>query len=47
MAVEAIGFVGGGGQRWLDLGFMQLRPSELSRQDSCSSLRFTLTYPSA
>ncbi len=29
MAVEAMGFVGGGSQRWLDLGFMTLQPSEL------------------
>ena len=31
VAVEAIGFVGGGSQRWLDLGFMQLQPSELMK----------------
>ncbi|WP_133365231.1 rod shape-determining protein RodA [Qipengyuania sediminis] len=31
MAVEAVGFVGGGSQRWLDLGFMQLQPSELMK----------------
>ncbi|RYD47660.1 MAG: rod shape-determining protein RodA [Sphingomonadales bacterium] len=31
MAVEAIGAVGGGSQRWLDLGFMQLQPSELMK----------------
>lgn len=29
--VEMIGFVGGGSQRWLDLGFMQLQPSELMK----------------
>ncbi len=29
--VEAMGFVGGGSQRWLDLGFMQLQPSELMK----------------
>ncbi|MFN4038299.1 MAG: rod shape-determining protein RodA [Erythrobacter sp.] len=29
VAVEAIGQVGGGSQRWLDLGFMVLQPSEL------------------
>ena len=29
--VEAIGFVGGGSQRWLNLGFMQLQPSELMK----------------
>lgn len=31
VAVEAIGFVGGGSKRWLDLGFMQLQPSELMK----------------
>lgn len=31
IAVEAIGFVGGGAQRWLDLGFIQLQPSELMK----------------
>lgn len=31
MAVEAVGFVGGGSQRWLDLGFMQLQPSEFMK----------------
>lgn len=31
MAVEAMGFVGGGSQRWLDLGFMTLQPSELMK----------------
>ena len=31
VAVEAIGFVGGGSQPWLDLGFMQLQPSELMK----------------
>ncbi len=31
MAVEAIGQVGGGSQRWLDLGFMVLQPSELMK----------------
>ncbi len=29
--VEIIGAVGGGSQRWLDLGFMQLQPSELMK----------------
>jgi rod shape determining protein RodA len=28
MAVEAIGAIGGGSQRWIDLGFMVLQPSE-------------------
>ena len=31
IAVEAVGFVGGGSQRWLDLGFMMLQPSELMK----------------
>ncbi|MDT0576607.1 rod shape-determining protein RodA [Croceicoccus sp. F390] len=31
IAVEAIGFVGGGSQRWLNLGFMTLQPSELMK----------------
>lgn len=30
-AVEMLGFVGGGSQRWLDLGFMRLQPSELMK----------------
>src|SRR5688572_23381581 len=29
--VEAIGFVGGGAQRWIDIGFMQLQPSEFMK----------------
>ena len=29
--VEAIGAVGGGSQRWIDLGFMQLQPSEFMK----------------
>src|SRR5690606_32626526 len=31
MVVEAIGVVGGGSQRWIDLGFMQLQPSEFMK----------------
>src|SRR5690606_3411932 len=31
MVVEAIGAVGGGSQRWIDLGFMQLQPSEFMK----------------
>ena len=31
MLVEALGFVGGGSQRWLNLGFMMLQPSELMK----------------
>jgi rod shape determining protein RodA len=29
--VEILGFVGGGAQRWLDLGFINLQPSELMK----------------
>ena len=31
MTVEAIGAIGGGAQRWIDLGFMQLQPSEFMK----------------
>jgi rod shape determining protein RodA len=31
IAVEAIGQMGGGAQRWLDLGFFRLQPSELMK----------------
>ncbi|MEE9432886.1 MAG: rod shape-determining protein RodA [Sphingorhabdus sp.] len=31
IVVEAIGFVGGGSQRWINLGFMNLQPSELMK----------------
>lgn len=31
IAVEAIGAMGGGSQRWLDLGFMRIQPSELMK----------------
>jgi len=31
LAVEFLGFVGMGAQRWLDLGFMRLQPSELMK----------------
>jgi rod shape determining protein RodA len=31
IAVEVLGFVGGGSQRWLNLGFMNLQPSELMK----------------
>jgi rod shape determining protein RodA len=31
LVVEAIGFVGGGAQRWIDIGFMQLQPSEFMK----------------
>ena len=31
MLVEALGFVGGGAQRWLDLGVIRLQPSELMK----------------
>lgn len=31
VVVEILGFVGGGAQRWLDLGFIRLQPSELMK----------------
>jgi len=31
IVVEAMGFVGGGAQRWLNLGFINLQPSELMK----------------
>ncbi len=31
MAVEAMGAIGGGSQRWLELGFIRLQPSELMK----------------
>ncbi len=31
VAVEAVGAIGKGGQRWLDLGFMRLQPSEVMK----------------
>ena len=31
IAVETVGQLGGGSQRWLDLGFMRLQPSELMK----------------
>ena len=31
LLVEALGFVGGGAQRWLNLGFIRLQPSELMK----------------
>ena len=31
VAVEALGFVGGGARRWINLGFMSLQPSELMK----------------
>jgi rod shape determining protein RodA len=31
IVVEAMGFVGGGAQRWVDLGFINLQPSELMK----------------
>jgi rod shape determining protein RodA len=31
IAVDAIGAIGGGAQRWIDLGFMQLQPSEFMK----------------
>ncbi|NNF95208.1 MAG: rod shape-determining protein RodA [Altererythrobacter sp.] len=31
LAVEIVGAIGGGSQRWLDLGFMRLQPSEIMK----------------
>ena len=31
LAVEAVGQLGGGSQRWLELGFMRLQPSEIMK----------------
>jgi len=31
VVVEAMGVIGGGSQRWIDLGFMQLQPSEFMK----------------
>lgn len=31
LGVELVGFVGGGSQRWINLGFIQLQPSELMK----------------
>ena len=45
-AVEVIGFVGGGSQRWLNLGFMQLQPSEVMKPAIVLMLaRFYATLP--
>nr|WP_298927701.1 rod shape-determining protein RodA [uncultured Erythrobacter sp.] len=40
IAVEIIGQVGGGSQRWLDLGFMVLQPSELMKPVVVVTLAF-------
>lgn len=46
LAVEVIGTLGGGSQRWLDLGFMRLQPSELMKPVVVISLaRFYETLP--
>lgn len=46
--VEAIGAVGGGSQRWLNLGFMSLQPSELMKPAIVLVLaRFYETLPHA
>jgi rod shape determining protein RodA len=46
LAVELMGFVGGGSQRWLDLGFMQLQPSETMKPVLVLVLaRFYATLP--
>ena len=35
LVVELVGAVGGGSQRWLELGFMRLQPSELMKPTLC------------
>lgn len=46
LVVEAIGFTGGGSQRWIDLGFMTLQPSELMKPAIVIVLaRFFATLP--
>lgn len=46
IAVEVIGTLGGGSQRWLDLGFMRLQPSELMKPVVVIALaRFYETLP--
>lgn len=48
LAVEALGFVGGGSQRWLNLGFMNLQPSELMKVTIVLALaRFYAQLPPA
>ncbi len=46
--VEAIGFVGKGAQRWVDLGFIRLQPSEFMKPAIVLMLaRFTTFFPRA
>ena len=45
--VELIGAVRGGGQRWLDLGFIRLQPSELMKPCIVLALRQILRHASA
>ena len=46
LAVEVIGTLGGGSQRWLELGFMRLQPSELMKPVVVVTLaRFYDTLP--
>lgn len=46
--VEAVGAVGGGSQRWLNLGFMTLQPSELMKPAIVLALaRFYETLPAS
>ena len=46
LGVELMGFVGGGSQRWLDIGFMQLQPSEIMKPAIVLVLaRFYATLP--
>ncbi len=46
IAVEAIGAMGGGSQRWLELGFMRLQPSEIMKPVVVLALaKFYATLP--
>src|SRR3546814_13584815 len=46
VGVELIGFVGGGRQRWLDLGVVNLQPSQLRKMAIVLSLaRFYAQFP--
>ena len=46
IGVEAIGAMGGGSQRWLDLGFMRIQPSELMKPAVVLALaKFYSTLP--
>src|SRR3546814_1530023 len=48
IAVEAMGVIGGGSQRWLDLGLIRLQPSEFMKPAAILVLaRFYSRLPAA